>query len=106
MAARISELQAERPKPVLRLLQAPKTTLFDGITRLSIMDRVRTIARSYKDTRIVLEQATFDVPGLDFLQDEDLIALHRDMERARECLVDGIPFDEAGLIRNLSKPEW
>lgn len=86
-------------RPPLRLVGAPKPQLFDSITRASITARIRTLQRMYH-LQWLVEQATFNTPGIDSLEDADLSELLRQAERARECLAEGIGFDEAGLVRN------
>jgi hypothetical protein len=53
----------------------------------------------------LIDQATFDRPGLETLEDDEIIALHRDMDRAMECRRDGISFEDADLVRPQSTPE-
>ncbi len=92
-----------RPAPVkLRLIEAPKPTIFDSITRESCLRRIRFLARSYQ-LHWLLEQETFDTPGLDCLADERLAATLRKMETARECIHDQVPFEDAGLITDTSQ---
>lgn len=81
--------------------QAPLARRFDSITRDSHLQRIRYLAKGY-GLRWLIEQATFDRPGLDSLEDDELIALHRDMDRAMECRRDGIPYEDADLVRPLS----
>lgn len=95
-------VKGARPaKPLLRVIAAPKPTLFDSITRGSILTRIRRLQKMYSLGWLV-EQGTFNQPGLDSLEDAALSALLQQMERARECIVDGVGFDDAGLIENTS----
>lgn len=48
----------------------------------------------------MVDQATFNVASLSCLEDCDLIRLVNDMERARECIMDGVSFEDAGLVRS------
>ncbi len=50
--------------------------------------------------QLLIDQATFGVQGIDRLDDDSLVQLHRDMERAMECVQEGISFEDAGLIRS------
>jgi hypothetical protein len=90
---------AKPAKPILRVIVSPKPTLFDSITRASILDRVRRLRDMYRLDWLI-EQETFNKPGLESLEDAELSALLRDMERARECITEGTAFDDAGLVRN------
>lgn len=83
----------------LRVIESPKPTLFDSITRASVLRRIRDLNRMYQLGWLV-NQCTFNTPGLDCLEDAELSALLSEMERARECLVDGVAFDDVGLIRS------
>mgnify|MGYP006193912017 CR=1 FL=1 len=90
---------AVRPKPKLRVVTAAKPTAFDAITRDSILRRVRFLARSYR-LQWLVDQHTFNVAGIDCLDDEAMPALLNDLERARECIADGVSFEDAGLLKS------
>lgn len=49
--------------------------------------------------QLLVDQATIGKCGVDDLDDDALIDLHRNLERALECIQDGVTFEEAGLIR-------
>lgn len=49
--------------------------------------------------RWLVDQHVFGLPSIDYLNDADLLELHREMEQARECIADGIPLEDVGLIR-------
>jgi len=49
--------------------------------------------------QMLIDQACFGLTGIEDLSDDTLIALHRDMERAMECIRDGVTFEDAGLLR-------
>jgi len=91
-----------RPARVkLRLIEPPKPTLFDSITRESCLRRIRFLARTY-GLHWLLEQETFDTPGIDCLTDERLASTLRKMETARQCVYDQVSFDDAGLVSDTS----
>jgi hypothetical protein len=97
------KVKGEGPKkPKLRLIQPTPKAIYDSITRACILDRIRTVRRMWHLGWLV-DQATFNQPNLDALSDEALAALLRDLERARECIAEGIPFEDAGLVRNLAE---
>lgn len=94
--------EAAKPsKPALRVITTPKATIFDSITRECVLRRVRSLRDRYR-MQVLVEQATFNVPNLDCLEDAELARLLHDMERARECCNDGIDWEEAGLIRSVA----
>lgn len=88
-------------KPKLRLVEAPPPTLFDSITRDGCAKRIRYLRKAYQ-LQWLVDQHTFNEPCLESLSDEAMSKLLGELEKARECIIEGISFDEAGLMRNLS----
>jgi hypothetical protein len=83
----------------LRLVSSPSATAQDdAVTRECRLKRIRWLARAFR-LQWLVDQHCFGFPGPDCLEKVDLIALHKDMERARECTAEGISFEDAGLIR-------
>lgn len=91
--------RSERPK--LRLVVPPTSKLLDPIFRDAHIKRIIHLRDAYR-LRWLVDQATFNVASLSCLEDCDLIRLLNDMERARECIVDGISFEDAGLVRSVN----
>lgn len=90
----------ERPK--LRLIVPPTPKLLDPIFREAHIKRVLFLQRAYR-LQWLVDQACFNAASLSCLEDCDLIRLLNDMERARECIADGVSFEDAGLIRSLGE---
>jgi hypothetical protein len=91
-----------RPAKVrLRLVEPPRPTMFDSITRESCLRRIRYLVRQYR-LRPLLDQETFDTPGIDCADDAEVARMLRLLEKAAECLREGIPLEDTGLIRDVS----
>lgn len=97
-----AQLEGAPKKPVLRLVELPakepRDVGMDAIQREAHYRRIRYFAGAYK-LQWLVDQALFNHANLEDLPDEDLIALHRDMDRARECPEFDVSFEERGLVR-------
>lgn len=94
---------AEREKPKLRLIELParpqREIGLDWIAREAHYKRIRYLAGAYR-LQWLVEQATFHCCNIEDLSDDELIALHRDLDRARECPEDDVSYQDRGLVRN------
>lgn len=71
----------------------------DAVTRESHIKMIGHLRKRY-GMQVLVDQAIFGRSCLEDLSDDELVDLHRDLERARECLSDGISLEDAGLLRN------
>ncbi len=98
LAARSGQGRTE--KPLLRLITPPKPSLLDQLAREAHVRRIVHLQKAYR-LQWLVDQATFKVASLSCLEDEALIRLHREVERARQCIVDGVSFEDAGLVHSV-----
>lgn len=108
LAARTAALrgQAEQ-RPALRVVQQaapatpPASCLMDVVLRESHIRMIRHFRRRWgQPMQLIVDQACFGYMGLEQLPDDELIQLHKDLERAEDCMRDGISFEDAGLLRS------
>lgn len=69
------------------------------ITRRYYLRRILWLSESY-GLAWMIDQATLG-HRLDALGDDELSALLSDMEAGRRCCVEGVGFDDAGLVRDV-----
>lgn len=92
--------QHQPPPPRLKLVPPAAPRGMDSITRDSHYRMIRHFRRHWGPSmQMLIDQACFGLTGIEDLGDDTLIALHRDMERAMECIRDGVTFEDAGLLR-------
>jgi hypothetical protein len=98
-----SALQSEQgQRPNLTVVggqEPPKREYLDSVTRESYVRMIGHLRRRY-GLQMLVDQAIFGKGSVDRLGDEELEALYKDLERARECIADGISFEDAGLLRS------
>ncbi len=100
------QLEAAPARPKLRLVRAedlpePVSTRRDLVSRACRLERIRWLQRTYQ-LQFLVNQAAFGRDGLECLSDDELVELHRKLERARECVVEGISLEDADLIENMA----
>lgn len=78
---------------------APPPGRLQPFERDIIYSRIRDLARIYGLGLLVRQETAHRSSRIECLEDDELLALLGTMERARECVMDGTPIDEAGLIR-------
>lgn len=107
LAARTAALRGEGvPRPALRAVQAttapePNGFRMDAVLRESHFRMIRHFRRRWgQPMQLIIDQACFGVMGIEQLPDDDLIQLHKDLERAEDCMRDGVTFEDAGLLRS------
>ncbi|RZZ90629.1 hypothetical protein [Pseudoxanthomonas winnipegensis] len=73
----------------------------DSIERESHCKMIRHFRRRWGVCmQVLIDQACFGLPGLESLGDDELIQLHKDLERAQDCMRDGVNFEDAGLLKS------
>ncbi|WP_414490542.1 hypothetical protein [Stenotrophomonas maltophilia] len=93
--------ETSTPRPHLRLVTCTTAVRqLDDLTRESHCRMIRHLRRRWGfPMQMIIDQAVFGLAGVEQLDDEALIQLHRDLERAQDCMRDGISFEDAGLLR-------
>lgn len=105
MAGLMGSPPVERPKPTLvgkgNVVPFQRQGL-DPQTRDVIYSRIRDLSKMYWLAWLVRQETAHVNCVIECLTDDALCKLRDDMERARECRVEGIAFDDAGLVRSHS----
>lgn len=99
--ARAGAGRSERPR--LRLIVPPTPKLLDPIAREAHIRRIVDV-RDLFNLGWLVRQATFNAANLYDLEDCDLIRLLSDMERAAQCMLDGVSFADGGVFTPASAP--
>lgn len=107
LAARTAALRVETPqRPTLRVVPTelaaePQGFRMDAMVRESHCRMIRHFRRRWgQPMQMIIDQACFGLAGIEQLPDDDLIQLHKDLERAEDCMRDGVTFEDAGLLRS------
>jgi len=88
------------PEPVLAASTRPAMRM-DVVLRESHYRMIRHFHRRWgAPMQLLIDQACFGYMGIEQIPDDDLIQLHKDLERAEDCMRDGISFEDAGLLRS------
>lgn len=73
----------------------------DVVIRESHCRMIRHFQRRWgAPMQVLIDQACFGYMGIEQLADDELIQLHKDLERAEDCMRDGVSFEDAGLLRS------
>lgn len=101
--ARAMGMEEQPMRPALRLVEAPSPKserVMDSVTRESHIRLIRSLRRFYKafGIDVVVDHALLGKGGIDDLEDSELVDLLDRIHRARECVSDGISFEDAGLL--------
>lgn len=103
-----AEIEGSPERPKLRLIRredvAKSRDAMDTPTRSLYCSRIRDIARLYRLDWLVRQECSSAYGMIESLEDEDLVDLHWTMERARECISEGVALDEAGLVKPAKMP--
>lgn len=113
LAARTEQLRSAEPqRPALHVVRAGKRLDPDEVLAAnsrgqeSIMHEwhcrmIRNIRRRCGEAgQHIIDQACRGVANIESLPPDELLQLHKDMERAEECLQEGVSFHDAGLIKH------
>ncbi len=106
LAARADELRGESSRrPALSLVSSgvpPSCTGgMDWILRESHCRMIRHYRKRWGyPMQLLIDQACFGYRRVEDLPDQELEQLHRDLERAQDCMRDGVNFEDAGLLRS------
>lgn len=87
-------------KPRLQVVEGGKAAEPKETDREIHLRMIRALKRHWGPygMGLIVDQATLGRGTVEDLTTEELVALHRKMDRARECIQDDVPFEVAGLL--------
>lgn len=108
LAARLAKAmgmdEAPPRRPALKLVEVPQprgaARTMDSVSRESHVRLIRSLRRFYRPfgIEVVVDQALLGKGSIESLEDDELVELLATIHRARECISDGISFEDAGLL--------
>lgn len=104
LVAAIEEGLQPKTRPSLRVVRGDSFVTQPRMCELereSHMKMIRHIRRRWGYAmQQVIDQACFGLAGIEQLDDDALVQLHMDLERAQDCMREGISFEDAGILRS------
>lgn len=104
LVAAIEDGLQPKARPSLRIVREDEPRHSQGMCELereSHRRMIRHIRRRWGySMQQIIDQACFGLAGLEQLDDDGLVQLHKDLERAQDCIRDGVSFEDAGLLRS------
>lgn len=99
-----AQLESAPPRPKLRLIRREDLVAepkgMDAATRDLHYRIARDLARMYGLGWLIRQETEHVGGAMELLDDDELRRLRGKLDRARDCLVEGIAFDDAGLVRH------
>lgn len=101
IAERVNGARPEPPRLRVVRQRLPEGPCLAPPVRSSYIRLIRSLERAYSAYGIdlIINQALVGKSRLEDLDDRELAVLVDDLQRARECIAEGISFEDAGLIR-------
>lgn len=102
----LERLQGEPERPRLRLITAADFESndtgapLDGPTRAWVIARIHDLRGLYGLDWLVRQETKSTRGSISALEDDALRSLFRDVEQAAQCLRDGVPLEDTGLLRS------
>lgn len=101
LAAQIAARAGVRPKR--RRLSVVGDAPPPGLTALQrdvLYSRIRDLGNMYWLNWLIRQETAHVCGVIECLSDDELHALHEKMVKGQECRVEGIAFDDVGLVRS------
>jgi hypothetical protein len=99
LAAIEGERKEPTPTPKLGVAGKQSESVIEAPSRAAMLKRIADLKRMYRLGWLV-NQETFTIGTIYDLDDAALACVIKRMERAIECPVDDVSYEEAGLVKN------